>query len=379
MGLSDTSAPIFFTHVPKCAGTTIHTLLDTKYPSDKFFRTVRGGTREGFLATPSRFFADYDYLGGHLFDFDCTYKVGQAVGITTMRDPLSRLQSLMNHVLRSEKGDGLEAFAAFRDGDPQGLYAYLHSDYYARNSMLAYFSDEPALEGFTNQSYSPDLVEKLAQRIASSYCAVINQDEIEEFLSWYGRPSRYSISGRRMVGSDLGEYTNFKDKFDAKVLELLEPEIQFHKRLLELRAPLNRDAMKKNRKSWVLNWDEPVDCYGFRMRAPGKVPSSIVPEFTSRPTEKASASLFVPLESSAPCRFSGLLWLVDPKDMKHLRLQLNGETVAYKQTRLEQKLIFIYGELPGHPADAEWLFEFTGDMSSRAVWLHDFCIHAFES
>lgn len=379
MGLSTSAAPIFFTHVPKCAGTSIHTLLDTKYPSDKFFRTIRGATRESFLSTPSRFLADYDYLGGHLYDFDCSYKVGQAVRITTLREPASRLQSMMNHVLRSEKGDGLEVFSAFRSGDPKGFYDFLQREYYVRSSVLSYFSDEAFLTGFNPQSYSPDLIEKHAQRVASSYCAIINQNEIDEFLGWYGRPSRYSISSRRMVGSDLGEYTNFKEKFDDEVYCLLEPDIRFHERLLELRAPLKREAMSKTRKSWVLNWDEPVDCYGFTLRALGKSRTSTVPEFTSRPTQQTSVSIFVPLESSAPCRFSGLLWLPDPEDITQLAIQLNGEPVAYRYTKLDPKLIFFYGELDGHPGDAEWLFDFTDGMRSRTVWFNDFCVHAFET
>lgn len=378
MGFSNSKPPIFFTHVPKCAGTSIHTILDTKYPSSKFFRTIRGAKRESFLATPSRFLADYEYIGGHLSDFDCVYKVGQAARITTLRDPKSRLQSLMNHVLRAERGEGQETFAAFREGEPKALYEFLQSTYYTGSSILSYFTSDPFLKGVTDQSYSPEVVDAIASRVASNYSVIIDQKEIDQFLGFYSRESRHSISGRRMVGSDLGDYKNFKDMFDEKILALLAPEIRFREKLLELRQPINAVDISRERKSWVLNWDEPVDCNGFALRAIGKSKTSNVKEFTSRPMQQSAASLFVPLDSTARCCFSGLLWFPDPSDISHLRLQLNGDDVPFNSVMLDPKLAFFYGEISGHPGESEWYFEFTEALKSRTVWFIDFCIHAFE-
>ena len=379
MPLIEGPAPLFFAHIPKCAGSSIHAAFEPQYAKEHVFLTGAGAARANFLATPCRFLQQLKYCGGHLTDFDCMHKLGAAKKLTTIREPLTRLQSIMNHSIR---GDWLDktVFEEFRDGSSDRLVEYLDERYYFGQALISYHVQCYRLENTDLEALSDVFVGELAARTAAEYSLVLAEEDIDNFVAGVSPKSQYPVEQRRMVGAELGEYVNFKDKFDDRIRSLLEPDCQFYERLVQSRENCDIRSLERQRRSWILDWDLPVECNGFTLRRQASVQTSVVKEFTSRLFAKHSASIHVcGLPDKAPCSFSGLLRLQAGKDLEALRLQLNGQEVEFKTVNLSPQEWLFYGELESHPSESEWQFSFSSEPKSNNIWFNDFSVHALSS
>lgn len=95
---------LFVTHVPKCAGTTLRKWLWNRVPEEK--RYVVGddipGDRKRFFEMPQREKKDLELVFGHICFGWHKYYDGASQYITVLRDPVTRLVSLYNYIIRSK-------------------------------------------------------------------------------------------------------------------------------------------------------------------------------------------------------------------------------------------------------------------------------------
>ena len=375
MPLVEGQAPIFFAHIPKCAGTSIHAAFEPSYDVDDVYLTGLGRSRTHLLATPCRFLQHLKYCGGHLSDFDCRHKLGEARKITTIREPLARLQSLLNHAIRGNWPGNAEAY---RDGDMRALDQYLGNQYYRGSALISYHVSTYLSEQTAPEALTDAFVESVADRTARDYALILTEEDIDEFVDSLNATSRYAVESRRNVGAELGAYVKFKDSFDERVRSMMRPDEYFYELLLKNRQRIDLGSMTRRKHSWILNWDLPMQCHGFTIRNRATAKTSTVQKFTSRLFERNSASLHVNgLESMAHCSFSGLLGLQNTQDIQKLAIQLNGTPVEFESVNLSTNEVFYYGEIESHSLDSEWQFSFSSDTESPAIWFNDFAIHAF--
>lgn len=376
MPVVEGEAPIFFTHIPKCAGTSIHGVLEPKFSANKVFLTGKGRDRTSFLATPTKYLAHLEYCGGHLSDFDCTYKIGVAHRMTTVRHPADRLQSIMNHAIRGGWA-GKNEFQAYKDGNTSALNRYLTGQYYQGASMLSYFSTHHRPDVINPSDITSEFAISTAERVAKTYNLVLSENDIDHFVQGVRPDTRYDVETRRMVGKDLGEYTDFSSLFDDKVMSMLDPDLQFYEQALKSRTSLQTPLRGKTKRSWILDWEESNDCFNFTHRKEALLKSSFQERTISRIMQKEYATLHVPFRAGSS-QFSGLIGLRDIDDSKKFYLQLNGENVPCRIVTLSPREFLFYGNLQSHPHDGEWLFGFSEKPESPLVWLNDFAVHEMD-
>lgn len=366
-------APIFFAHIPKCAGTSIHAVMEPRFHSDEVFLTGLNKERANILATPSRYLMKYRYCAGHLSDFDRLYKLGAASCMTTVRHPYQRLQSIMNHAIR-DNWPGYEDFIAFSNGDMRAMDKYLTEQYYTGASLLSYFADTRFPETADPDFYRGEKLDEILERVLHDYHVILGEKDIDTFNTAFGFNSSYTLDDRRMVGNELGEYADFAEMFDDQIRAYLQPDVQFYETLLEKRSSIYSSLDGKKRSSWVLDWDEPSMCQGFTHRMEATLQTSLAKQITSRLIAREEAVLAVPFRAGKST-FSGLLALRDEDDLNNFKLFMNGQEVQHHISRLSRWETLFYGKLENHPKNAEWMFSFSEKPTSPLVWLNDFSVH----
>jgi hypothetical protein len=365
--------PIFFTHVPKSAGTSLHAVFDGLFREDQVIVSDAVNTQERLYATPFRFLQGKRYVGGHYLDQLCTDKIGPALRITTIREPLERLQSLMNHTIR---GDGAQkpVFEAFQNGDAAPLAEFLRSTWYRTGSPLNYYAP-PALRPLLAEDPA-GAVEGIAGHVLAAYDLILHSQDVDDLTEAMLPASAHSRGTRQMDGRKLGRYEAFRDAFGPEILALMAPDIALYDRLAAAARPGTPAILDpRPRQVWALDWDQALPARGFLKRRIAKLPQSLVPEFTSRLIEGRFGAIF-PDPGFAPTRFSAILHLADPEDAPRIRLWNGVRPVPFATRNLAgPRLLFLSGEVPAGAAAQEWAVDLSEARTSNNVWLHDLSLY----
>lgn len=380
--------PIFFAHLPKSAGTSLHALFDALFSSAEMLVSDGTVTRDRVYATPFRFLAARRYVGGHFPDALCAEKIGPAVRLTTIRDPLDRLQSWMNHAIRAD-WPARPAFEAFLQGRPEALQAWLGRAWYApqpgpmQPSALTCLAPADLVAGLHRDPAAH--VDTVARHVIGSYAAILPSDGVDALVEALLPELAHGRGMRQMVGRSLGPYHDLRDRFGPGVRQFLAPEIALHDRLRAHAAahPVDPAALvaPRPRSVWWLDWDAPQPARGFLLRRQATFPLSLQPGFTSRLIEGRVASIFV-APGFVPRRFSGLVHVSEPGDIARLRLFHGRAEVAFSARILAPRVLFFSGEVPvgtgagtGVGTGAEWAFDLSEGRQSANAWLHDFVLY----
>lgn len=364
------SKPIFFTHVPKTAGTSLHAVFDSVFRHDEIVVSDAASTEAKLYATPFRFLARKRYFGGHFSDRLCEEKIGPALRLTTIREPLERLQSFMNHTLRGGNPHK-EAFEAFARGDAAPLLGFLREIWYVSASPLRYYCPETA-------TLRPDpdagLVERIADHVRSRYDVILESAAVDDFAEAILPASVHATGMHQMDGRTLGPYHPFRSMFGPEVQALLQPDLDLYAllRAAVRGGPADLFAPQP-RRVWYLDWDGPQAARGFLKRREAKFALSAQPEFVSRLIAGRVGSIFAE-PGFAPVRFSAVMHLSDPGDADRLTLWNGAVPIAFRRHALSPRALFLSGTVPAG-AVPEWAFDLSEGRQSANVWLHDFVLY----
>jgi hypothetical protein len=101
----DVDAAVIFLHIPKTAGSTLHSIIERQYPAGAIYNTIGVRNRkaaERFRELPEADRARIRVLKGHMGFFGWhEFLPGPAVYITLLRHPVDRIISHYYYVLRS--------------------------------------------------------------------------------------------------------------------------------------------------------------------------------------------------------------------------------------------------------------------------------------
>ncbi|USN99796.1 MAG: sulfotransferase family 2 domain-containing protein [Phycisphaeraceae bacterium] len=116
--------PILFLHLPKAAGTTLKSIIERVYGSDRvaFLKAPRGEV-EAFGARPVEERTAYDAVAGHMTWGDVPIVPGAHV-ITMLRDPIERLLSWFHYQQTNPNAKLHDAFAglSFEDAVRRSIF-----------------------------------------------------------------------------------------------------------------------------------------------------------------------------------------------------------------------------------------------------------------
>lgn len=364
--------PIFFTHVPKSAGTSLHAVFDGFFRSDEVIISDAVHTQDKIYGTPFRFLAPLRYLGGHYLDQLCEEKIGPAVRMTTIREPLERLQSFMNHTIRAD-GPQKAVFEAFQNGDARGLADFLDKAWYRSASPLNYYAPAALREALAADPGA--CVAAVAGHVLARYDVILESEGVDAFTEAVLPASAHSRGTRQMDGRKLGRYAEFRDTFGPAVTGLMAPDIALYE---QMRAAVTQDPaailQPRPRQVWWLDWDRPLPARGFLKRRMARLPQSLQTDFTSRLIEGRIASIF-PDPGFAPARFSAILHLADPADAARVTLFNGTRPVPFDRRQLGPRVLFLSGAVPAGEPVREWAFDLSESRESSNVWLHDFVLY----
>jgi hypothetical protein len=114
--IGETSAPVYFLHIPKTAGTTLHTFMTTQFGAAN---VCPAHLWHQMLAVPPEQAASYPFIWGHFYAYLHRYVPGRMRYISFLRDPVERALSHYAHIMfhtghyLNRRATDLGSFSAF--------------------------------------------------------------------------------------------------------------------------------------------------------------------------------------------------------------------------------------------------------------------------
>lgn len=121
---------VLFLHIPKTAGTTLHSIMGLNYPQDAMYSTDPASANPfgDFMALDARSRNKIKVIVGHFnFGFH-TLILGKSVYITVLREPIERMLSEFYHIKR-DPAHGLHGLVQSGQMDLIGYLDHLRSIY----------------------------------------------------------------------------------------------------------------------------------------------------------------------------------------------------------------------------------------------------------
>jgi Sulfotransferase family len=92
-------APLFFYHLPKCGGTTVHSMIAQKFHEKEIYHIL---DHQQFIMNFDQF-ENVKFFAGHIEFYYGNIVVPEARRFTFLRDPIDRLVSQYNYTYRNDK------------------------------------------------------------------------------------------------------------------------------------------------------------------------------------------------------------------------------------------------------------------------------------
>jgi len=331
--------PIFFNHVPKCAGTSINEL---------FCRPIHKSAagRPPFVRAEEVCFMDgkrvdaFQFIGGHLPHRLAARRFQDWSLLTVIRQPWKRFISLTRHIMREQqRGKKIpphqtEFLELLSSGQQQQALEQTAGWYPTSSSIASYFQDKPRED--LNE------VGKRAKDILSKYDLVLLTENLNKDWNTLERylqgtvvcaPSQLnSVEGFRHQRTPL-----FEDSLESIFESQFPYEYDFYRAAQEVypesigrleQAVEKSETIGRGNAAKVIaeiDWEDPIRCGGLSDRI---VSYSVGYEGrTARKLEASEAVVEMDVPATEKARIEFVFWLSDITCRRQCQITINGTKI----------------------------------------------------
>jgi hypothetical protein len=284
--------PLVFSHIPKCAGTSLGTALAQALQPERQvyavdlsliggytdFDDLRGAARESFIFSPEELPAEADFVSGHIAPATTRARYPGADHITTLRHPSLRVISQWAHSRSLSDFDlrhfGSRGSSAFRVGR-KPLADYLGHHKIAPsvdNTLTRFFAwPHPALERteFIDERHDDDLLAAALESLDGfGYVGLVEDTQFMDRLGqWLGREVVETKLNER-VSMPRSRRPDLAVELDQKTVDVLRHRSRLDEQLWKHVArqtlpDIDPDALLS------ATWDKALERYAKALAAPG--------------------------------------------------------------------------------------------------------------
>jgi hypothetical protein len=344
--------PLYFNHVPKCAGTSLNEVLSrnlhrSELGIEPFTQALHVYNLDG--AALDRLMV----VGSHFPHWAAARRLPDWCRMTVLREPWSRFQALSRHLMRIATSEpqslpvtqahyvGLLREHRYRDALRHALAWYPFDA-----SMTSFFLSDP-LEG------APPRDAREAIDNMGRYDLVLMSDRVDadsvlldEALNGqsFGAMSRLNTS-REYRDKETGPYVDHyrglfhalfpyeRELFDAGAEAYARTSAALKKQVAQRSGGPESVPNRRSSAMYALDWDAPVRCGGFSDRL--RVQSFGYAGRFARRVEAPKAVLEFDVPVSSDARVEAVFWCA-PFDLRfHCKLRLNGAELRMFDTPYE--------------------------------------------
>ncbi len=345
--------PLYFNHVPKCAGTSLNEVFCRGLHRDQLGVEPFVTAVELYTLRASRF-DRLAFVGSHVPHWVAARRLPDWTFVTVLREPWSRFQALCRHLVRIEgsepqalQNQQAEFLRLLRGGAHAEAMEQTRHWYPRHASIASYFLPDPVYD----VALPADVGER-AKAVLASYDIVLLADRLHEDSLWIDRVFNGQESGapaRLNTSAQYGDVSGgpFDDAYRARFDELYPYERDVYDAARE-RYPGTRERLRdeitQGRRGprvpapvpqplYALDWEAPTRCGGFSDRlfaaSLGYVRS------VARRVETDVARLEFNLPRAGAARIEAVVW-VSPVDIQFaVHVRLNGTPLPLFDERRE--------------------------------------------
>lgn len=346
---------IFLNHIPKTAGTTFSAYLQELMP----YRRILSGLSlmnsgllgsvtesEALMYTPKVKLAEYDFVTGHFGERVRQARFDEAYSIVILREPVSRLRSILNHMARDPSGfdRGLwqpffQASGRLDVADPEFIATFLRS-----SSMTGYLAPRIHDNVLRGQTFSDQVGLITAEAIAAlnTYDLVVTETTFETALSFIrdvlGAPPVEGYMRMNAAEQFKGDTQPLDPDMAAQFRRTCAYEFQVYEAGAQLAAAQAEriktagsaerykaaGRLMPKQREWSLDWSEPHKTGGWLTREASTDP--VLAGRLGRILGPGTSFIDLPMARAA-YELRALLWCADPSLIEHLRWTWNGQPV----------------------------------------------------
>jgi hypothetical protein len=397
----DFGFPLYFNHVPKCAGTSLNEVLSRGLHREAiglepFLSAVE------FYTLRSDAFDRLVLVGSHVPHWVARRRLRDWTRVTALRDPWSRFQALCRHLLRIASSEPqalsppqVEFLRILREARYVDALWQARVWYPANASMTSYFLAEP-LEA------AGDLPAKAAEEAAremSGYNLVLLAQHLRDdalLLDFVLNGQRFGVSTPLNTSRHYDDVSTgpFPEEFASLFEQLYPYERDIYAAGCELyprsRAWLqsefdsgHRGPVRSRRATpplYRLDWDSPARCGGFSDRL--FAASLGFERRVARRVEGGSAVLEIDLPPAPHGRLEAVFWLTPIESRFGLRFSFDGAPLTFFDERREvgcpadPNQMWSWAEIPAPVSAGAHLLEIdrSGVASLGELWVLDLVV-----
>jgi hypothetical protein len=340
---------LFFNHVPKCAGTSIGTLLESAYPADTVL-TSRLVSPAVIRTISDDELARHRLIWGHFTDLARRRSPGR-YNVVTLRDPWKRFRSILRHALR-ERGGQWRNFRAVEPYAETLDPKLLETPEFKR--VAGVLPSYTHLSPTTRENARATPRERVDEAIAAldAYDLIITDDTIDtcagHLADMLGLPPIVAAPRHNAANAWpdslradppreheplLGEHHALDSEFYAIARERSLKQAAEVARPLEERTQryLERLAARSTKREWTLDWAEPVCAAGWSARVP---PGIVRDNDKETLCQIAGSSAFIdaPVVSSGKLAID-LVMSASDEARGNLEITIDGAAVAWEHKK----------------------------------------------
>lgn len=337
------TTPIYFNHIPKCAGTTLNELLARAF-------SLGSVAIEPFIDSRTLYTADYrtfgnfELVGSHFPHWAAMKRMPTCSKLTVLRQPWSRFQALCRHIKRDHRLRGVlyaDQIAEFVSLVENGAYTEALGAakewYGTQSSMVAGFASDPMVAPVA----TADL--EIAIANLNTYDLVLTTQDLDRdapLLDLLMNGSRYGISSHANTSKSVGEddVGPFPDSCEEMFNEQFPYESDLYRKA-QVRHAVTVDALRgavegsggwtrlptrRLKPLFILDWTKPTKCFGFsdRVVAQSRGYHGRIARFVAG--AKAILEFEIESYSGGSVRLEAVFWASVPNARRRILMKLNG-------------------------------------------------------
>ncbi|MFZ6021909.1 MAG: sulfotransferase family 2 domain-containing protein [Patescibacteria group bacterium] len=238
---------IYFSHIPKTAGTTLRSFISQFFPEDRIFSAQLWNELENPEMTD---WSKYDFVSGHFGHALTTYLPDNTKTITMLRDPIQRTVSQYNHVVSDryfEHKIGKRRIKDIGNGDMNLMLQDAECADYFSNIQLKFIalSCKPVERGMVSfgnweetiiNNSKAQLLDLALNRVSKYYFLGIQEffEQSYLLLSYKEGFHPYFDGERRMVMEKKLQFNSIKDELLEKLYEINDLDLKLYSYSVEI-------------------------------------------------------------------------------------------------------------------------------------------------